>query len=55
MQPLIKELTDGYGGDPGGGYEYVGPGVVVPVHRILDGRRHRVIPEMEIADGVGNG
>ena len=43
---VLKCLTDGDGGDPGGGDEDVGPGVVVPVHRILDGRRHRVIPEM---------
>ena len=38
-------LTNGHGGDPGDGYEYVCPGVVVPVHGILDGRRHGVIPE----------
>ena len=44
---VLKCLTDGDGGDPGGGDEDVGPGVVVPVHRILDGRRHRVIPETE--------
>ena len=29
--------------------------MVVPVHRILDGRRHGEIPEMQRAEGAENG
>ena len=43
---MSLQLTDGQRGDPSCGYEYVGPGVVVPVRRILDRRRHGEIPEI---------
>ena len=44
---MSLKLTNGQGDEPNDGYDYVGPGVVVPVYGILDGRRHGEIPEIE--------